>query len=282
MFTLKKGFKHISVLVTAATMVFALAMVASADENGAPNKPDRIDTAYLNEYVSDTTAIISSPVNWDGNDWLKAALVAGTATGLYFADDGIHYFAQRHHSSGVHKVSAVGDLLGNPLFAAPSLGIFYLYGHYYDDTKARKTALLATESMVISGALATTLKMATQRPRPYTGESSTTWDGPSLKSTNSAFPSVHTQTAFSIASVVSEEYGDNNYVPPVAYGLATFVGLSRIADNKHWASDVFVGGALGYFVGKAVVKYHTVDKSAIKIEPAITQNGVRLMVKYQF
>lgn len=165
----------------------------------------------------------------------------------------------------------------------PSLGLFYLYGHIYDDPKARRTSLLAVESLAISGAATYTLKFATQRARPYSGESSSSWDGPSLKFSDPSFPSAHTTVAFSIASVIAEEYGDNPFVPPVAYGLAALTGLARIYDNNHWASDVFFGGAIGYFVGKAVVRYHTVlSDTNLKILPTVSQKGFGLMAEYRF
>jgi hypothetical protein len=41
----------------------------------------------------------------------------------------------------------------------------------------------------------------------------------------------------------------------VFYGGATMVGLSRIYNNMHWASDVMAGAAIGTIVGLKVVKY---------------------------
>jgi membrane-associated phospholipid phosphatase len=39
------------------------------------------------------------------------------------------------------------------------------------------------------------------------------------------------------------------------YGGATLVGLSRMYHNKHWASDVALGAAVGTFSGLKVVRY---------------------------
>jgi membrane-associated phospholipid phosphatase len=43
-------------------------------------------------------------------------------------------------------------------------------------------------------------------------------------------------------------------VPLAAYSLATLTGISRIYDNKHWASDVFLGAALGYTMAELIWK----------------------------
>lgn len=42
---------------------------------------------------------------------------------------------------------------------------------------------------------------------------------------------------------------------PVLFGAAGVVGLSRIYDNQHWASDVIVGAAIGTLVGYKVSRY---------------------------
>jgi hypothetical protein len=39
------------------------------------------------------------------------------------------------------------------------------------------------------------------------------------------------------------------------YAGATAVGLSRMYHNKHWASDVVMGAAIGTFSGRKVVQY---------------------------
>jgi membrane-associated phospholipid phosphatase len=39
------------------------------------------------------------------------------------------------------------------------------------------------------------------------------------------------------------------------YGGASLVGLSRMYHDKHWASDVALGAAIGTFSGLKVVRY---------------------------
>ena len=304
MFSLKVLRSCLGIYLSAVTLVVFLPGISVADENGSTIlkisgsaakadsgqtiatqtvPPDRITGEYVKGYLTDTGRILASPVNWDGNDWLKAALIIGATSGIYFADTDIKNFSQRNQSQAGDKFAAAGNALGNPFYSLPSLGLFYLYGHLNEDPKARRASLLTVESIAISGALTLAIKQATQRSRPFTGENSITWDGPGLKNSDPSFPSLHTTAAFSIASVFAEEYGNNQYVPPIAYGLATLTGLSRIYDNKHWASDAFFGAAIGYFVGKAVVSYHSVQSdSAVKIMPVISQQSFELRAEYRF
>ena len=66
--------------------------------------------------------------------------------------------------------------------------------------------------------------------------------------------------AFAAASAVVSEAergwpGHFWLVAPAMYGGATLVGLSRMYHDKHWASDVVLGAAIGTFSGLKVVRY---------------------------
>lgn len=256
---------------------------AAAGSPPPASQPDRISGDYVKGYLTDTARILASPARWDGSDWLKAGLIIGATSGIYFADADIRNFAQRNQSAAGDRSAAVGNAVGNPFYILPPLALFYLHGHVNDDPKARRTSLLTMESLVISGAFTLAVKSAGGRARPSKGETATSWDGPGLKGGDPSFPSTHATAAFSVASVIAEEYGTNPYVPPLAYGLATLTGMARIYDNRHWASDVVFGGAVGYLVGKAVVRYHSRQSgSAVTIMPTVTQQGFGLKADYRF
>ncbi len=245
--------------------------------------PDRLSGEYLKSYLTDTGKILTSPGGWDGDSWLKLGIIASITTGIYLGDSDIRQIAHRNQSPTGATAAQVGNALGNPFYTGPTLGLFYLYGHLADDSRARRTSLLAVESLAISGTFTWTLKEIIQRPRPGDGVSSTTWNGPRGDLADYSFPSGHTTAAFSVASVIAEEYGNNPAVPPLAYGLATLTGLARIYDDKHWASDAFLGGAIGYFVGKAVVRSHgSPDYFPVRITPIAVRNGGGLTVEYRY
>ncbi len=282
MFIIRRACNALSVF--SFSLIFFLPGMVIADENsGAVTaQSDRISIEYAKGFFTDTGKIVASPIDWNGDDWLKAGLVVAATTGIYFADTDIKRFAQRNQSSAGDSLASLGNALGSPAYTLPSLGLFYLYGHLAEDQKARRSSLLAAESLVISGVFTVSLKLATQRPRPQISDSSGKWYASGLSANDISFPSSHTTAAFSLASVFAEEYGDNPYVPPIAYGLASLTAFARIYDNKHWASDVFFGGAIGYFVGKAVVSYHTKGNSAMMILPTATSQGMGVTALYRF
>jgi membrane-associated phospholipid phosphatase len=64
--------------------------------------------------------------------------------------------------------------------------------------------------------------------------------------TENTFPSGHTATAFFGATVLAHEYRDTHPEFVIAgYTLATATGALRIANNKHWVTDVLMGSAIG-------------------------------------
>lgn len=74
---------------------------------------------------------------------------------------------------------------------------------------------------------------------------------------HNSFPSGHTAQAFAAAAFLSEEYKDKfKWMPYMAYGTATSVGLLRMANNKHYISDVLLGAGLGILSMKMAYLTH--------------------------
>jgi membrane-associated phospholipid phosphatase len=72
-----------------------------------------------------------------------------------------------------------------------------------------------------------------------------------------SFPSGHAISAWSLATVVAYEYGQHRpLVRFTSYGLATAVSLSRYTGRNHFLSDVLVGSAIGYGIGRYTYRAH--------------------------
>jgi membrane-associated phospholipid phosphatase len=54
-----------------------------------------------------------------------------------------------------------------------------------------------------------------------------------------------------VATVIADQ-SKKVYIDILAYSLATLVAISRVHIDKHWASDILVGSAIGYFVAKKI------------------------------
>jgi membrane-associated phospholipid phosphatase len=124
--------------------------------------------------------------------------------------------------------------------------------------------LHTTEAIIGGSAITVVLKDALGRSRPYVSNAKDPRDFALLKGfgdrDRQSFPSGHTTAAFAAAAAVTSEVKRIGpeytwIVGPVMYGSATMVGLARMYHNKHWASDVALGAAIGTFSGLKVVRY---------------------------
>lgn len=245
-----------------------VAMEGRVEEAGHRD-PFIFDLGYIESYPLNAARLLASPWRFDQSDWINTAVVLGIGGGLMALDASIRDFIQGDVRGGTSNDAA--DLVrdfGDTKTLFMGLGATYVGAELIGDEQLQETALLATESLVLAAALGVGIKWFTQRDRPATGKSPTSWDPFSFDETNTSFVSGHAINAFTVASVISSEYGDRYFIGPAAYGIATLTSFSRLNDNRHWASDVFVGAAVGYFVGKMVVRYNPFDPArSVVIEP---------------
>jgi membrane-associated phospholipid phosphatase len=80
-------------------------------------------------------------------------------------------------------------------------------------------------------------------------------------SNNLSFPSGHTATAFTNAALLYYEFKDSNvWYASSGFLFATATGILRIANNKHYTSDVLAGAGIGLASG-LIVSYWNPFKS---------------------
>ena len=103
-----------------------------------------------------------------------------------------------------------------------------------------------------------------------------------------SFPSGHTATAFMTATMLSKEYGHiSPWVSVGAYSVATATGLMRIANNKHWLSDVMVGAGIGilstefgYWIADAFMKDKGLNIRELQEEERLGRNNPSFLGLY--
>ena len=126
----------------------------------------------------------------------------------------------------------------------------FILGKLSNNDHMSETGLLAAEAAINATAVAYALKMSTQRERPnYATGTGSFFDG------GQSFPSEHSAVAWSIAGVLAHEY-PGPLTKIAAYGLATAVTVTRVTSQQHFASDVVIGGALGWYFAHEVYRAH--------------------------
>ncbi len=196
----------------------------------------------------DQKDIFTSPFRMNRQN-VKWWLLSGAVTaGLIASDRRIAGSFENSHG----QVQWGGRIsqIGASYTLVPLVAGYYGFGVLTDHAKAREIGVLGTESLLDSLIVAGVLKEVFRRNRPDENKPGDFWGG------GTSFPSGHAIQVWSIASLVGHEYKHQPVVGIVAYSLAALVSASRVAAEKHFASDVFVGGAMGWFIGRYVYETH--------------------------
>jgi membrane-associated phospholipid phosphatase len=243
-----------------------------------------LDSNYFKGIFEDTGYAMTSPLRWDKLDWATASIVAGV-TGVFFVlDDEINSEIKDNRSSTTDAFFDVFEPFGNSAITIPAMVGFYMYGRFGENEKVERTALLASESFLVTSLFTGALKVGMGRVRPAVGGiRANDFRGPLHEGAGHSFPSGHTSSAFAIATVIANEYENVPLLTPISYGIASLTALSRLNDEKHWASDVFFGAALGYFTSKTILKLHSNKKGRhFTIYPRVDQRGGGLSLSTRF
>ena len=237
-----------SIIIT----LFFLADIFS--QNSSPNYSS-INKDYFINYFKDAGKIITSPTRFNTKNWLTATAVVGTTSFLFTQDITVHDFFQKHKTYDLNNVTKYALQPWGNIYSISTIGLFYLQGTFFKNDKSKETSLLGLEAILLSSGIAQIPKITLRRYRPYQLDPADSWRWFG-KFNNNSFYSGHTTASFALATIMAYEYSDHKWVPVVAYSIATLTGLSRIYDNKHWSSDVFLGATMGILIGKFIYKTH--------------------------
>jgi len=216
----------------------------------------RLNRQSLSAFINDACDYFAAPLRIRESDLPAIVLTIGTTAALFTLDQPVQDWVQENRHAGTDLVFRLASEFGDGDVLAPVLASVYMSGYMFDAVRVRRFAFVALESLAFNGAVNSSLKILCYRHRPDSRDPSDIWDGPALSSRNVSFPSGHSYAAFSVAAVAAWEFRDARWAPPLAYSLATLIALSRVNNNKHWASDVFFGSSLGYWGARTVIASH--------------------------
>ncbi len=196
--------------------------------------------------LDESKEMVSQPEN------IAILLVGGGASGYVRCahDDEIEDHFEGHHTFPRDFTIAQGAI-GSPVshFGLATAG--YAWSLAANDEHNRTVWLSTLEALSLNGLLTTGLKVIAQDHSP---------NGESL-----AWPSGHTSSSITLATVMNEYYGPWVGVP--LYALSGFVMYERMETGEHWASDIVFGAALGYVVGKTVADHYKPQLFGMEVAP---------------
>lgn len=185
----------------------------------------------------------------------------------------------KNASTGVEWIASPGPyIIGGTFYAVGRIGHF---------DRIADLGLHGTEAVAAADVITWILKGVNGRARPFVSGDTNAHSYHFMKGFGNgqwqSFPSGHATSAFAAAAAVTAETGawwpkSTWVIGPLMYGGATMVGLSRMYHNKHWASDVVLGAAIGTFSGWKIVQYShahptPIDKALLHVGVVPTPSG---------
>jgi membrane-associated phospholipid phosphatase len=245
--------RRLAGILFVATFLLPPAAQAQTSNKPAPAAPSSTEeqkppAAVGEEGEKETRGFLSALTHNLGDDlkhmprrnsyyWLAAG--GAGALAIHPWDDDINAHLVNKTTDGFWKP---GHIIGSTAVILPAAFGTYFLGRYTNAPRAQHLGMDEIEATILSEAFAEGLKLAVRRERPVETDGS--------QSSTYSFPSGHATLTFAAATVLQQHLGYKAGIP--TYTVATYVAMSRLHDNRHFASDVVFGAALGVVIGRSV------------------------------
>jgi membrane-associated phospholipid phosphatase len=169
--------------------------------------------------------------------WVAAG--TGLALAVHPIDDDLNAHLAGSFSDKFFKP---GKVIGSFPFVLGTSVITYAVGRGGDHPRVKHLGADLIEATLLSEGITQGIKVMVRRDRPVREDGT--------KATGFSFPSGHSAVTFAAATVLQQHLGWKAAVP--TYAVASYVAISRLHDNRHFASDVAAGAAEGIIIGRSV------------------------------
>ena len=215
----------------------------------------------LGDMFADVGYLWSSPARAGARDWVGAVAVGAGAGALLPVDDQVDAWIVRHPRSAV--VAAVRPFResNEVLYRLPTVAglvpisvVLVTAGLAADKPKLREAGYGCLSGWMMSNTLRYAIYAGVSRPRPAVANGDQyAFSVPGGSWDEQSFFAGHAMNAFACATFLSERF-ELGAAEPLLYTVATTAALARMADRGHWASDTFLGGVVGYAVGRTIAR----------------------------
>ena len=211
-------------------------------------------------------------------------------------DNAIRSVLRVSSEGGRQAMGYTSDALVYLLIAAPFLNATLVAGVEHERWDVGwRLMVLDAQAILLATTITISIQKAVARERPFVQECRT---NPSLKDCssggqNQSFPSGHTTAAFAAVALECFHHGylDTSHtgwaaaVCPLTVVAAIGTGILRIAADRHWATDIIAGAAIGGLVGYAIPALHLLGaekKDGPVLTPTISGTTVGLTLAGRF
>jgi len=223
------------------------------------------------DFLEESPKFFFNVGNWETKDVLIFGSVSMATIGLIQFDNQVREAILQNKITDKTVLTEFGKAWGEPLVTLPISTGFYIHGLIAEDKTSKRIGFEIFQSFIYTGIVTTILKSSIGRARPYMNLSSKNFKPFTIKNDFNSLPSGHTSVAFSLSTILSNNV-KNDYLKVAAYLPAFATAFSRMSYDKHWLSDVFLGAALGYFIGNFVHNLH--EENLLGFETTLSQPNV--------
>ncbi len=263
-----KVFCRIGSLSLLLTLIYGSALYA---QNSASQDSLQRNKYNFSQFAHETWGFIKQPTKWDGGDYIRIGLLGAGTFLVMQTDQPVRDFINLDKKYAKSFPIEFGNMWGELYFTEILFGGFSIYALYSGDKTSHKIAFEIAQATFYTFLVNGSLKYIIGRARPYMekGNQSYTpfsrYDSPDHQS----FPGGHTGITMALTTVLSRN-AKPLWLKILAYAPAALSVIGRVYLDRHWTSDVFFGGAIGYFAATWVV-----DQHENPVESEKSQFGIR-------
>ena len=273
-------------------------VVGLACAQGGYAQPDSLGTADWGAppaaLWADAQAVAAAPRAWATSERSRLVGTVGVLAALAATlDEPAYRHLSPRSGAGDGAWHGITDPLAIPgewydrqaanRLALTTVGVMATSGLVLRRPGLTRTAVRTAEAILYAELANGLLKSVVNRARPYVGA-----EPDAFAASPGAFdpaherlamPSGHAARVFAVAAVWAHA-ADRWYVSGPLYAGAASVGLERVRSGDHWLTDVVVGGALGYFIGRVVADAPSPAPGTVQWVPLLEAGRVGMQVQF--
>jgi membrane-associated phospholipid phosphatase len=218
------------------------------------------ERADVGDFAGDIWSIWVSPAGIQRRDLLTVGATLGAAALTSRIDSAGYIWLQTHDRTLVMQLlSPLRDSarfspyeFGSGQYLLPFSALLYIAGRLSHSANLRDAGLGCAAGHISSLGLRQVVFRSIKRGRPSVTADPFEISVPGTSEwARESFYSGHISNSMACASFMTHRFS-LGVAEPLPYLFSTAIGIGRLADGHHWASDMVVGGVVGFAVGKAI------------------------------
>ena len=224
------------------------------------------DKYNLSEFGHESVTFFKTPAaHWNSLDWVTLGVVAGSTLAVFIKDQYVRDLYKLHFGHQNNILMTIGEQYGGYVVVPLLPVLLYTTGNLANSDRTKKIGFEMAQAVIYSEVISFASKTIIGRSRPANGL------GPfvfkpfsSFTSPYNSLPSGHSTAAVALSTVLAKNT-DSFFLKILAYTPAALSIIQRVYSDHQWSSDVFVGAAIGFYVGNWIVNLHDQKESPVTI-----------------